>query len=202
MLTSVSHSTSRKPARIGVPPDSSTRKSSITNRFRFVARPLLFAVAMFCAPTSCVLPPPPRTQPETVQELQIDFNLVKPLNVSAIHLDRLFDAPKQRFEVTGAIDDDVNLYWFVDFDVAGAGEELTFASVGTFHDVAPCDTLLLEGDPRVVLVEVFVTRGVLVKDPTGESADPRVTLDGEPLQKITWTVVLNGPVNGCVPDSE
>ena len=161
-------------------------------------RTLGYGAAVMVLATACS---PGDDEPAPPAETVVDYSAVSPPNTAVVALERDFDNPKQRFSVADAVATGANVYWFVDFDAASSGTLLPVKTVGMFHEVWPCDIELLDGDPRVFLVEAFVTRGELTWDPEREG-EPRMTVDGEPYQKVTWSVALSGHPQDCVAPTE
>jgi hypothetical protein len=144
----------------------------------------------------CVLPPPPLEHIESEDPLAVDYNLLAPPDLSPLQVERRFDAPKLQFSVKGAIPEEAKVYWFVDYQ-----EEDGIApdAVGSFMLLSPCDTELLDGDPKTVLVEALIAEGELALAEGENILEPRTAADGGQLLKVTWTLIVSGPNQQCIP---
>ncbi len=155
-------------------------------------------MAVFCGPVSCVLPPPPLE--ERVEEVgfSLMLDLLTPPGTGPVEINRTpFD--EQFFSVKDAIvlpdGAPVNVFWFVNFDVDQEYETLPIETPATSLRLRGCDTLLIGTDPMFITVDALITEGDLVVD--NDKDDPRVTANGEPIQRVSWALVVKGSQAGC-----
>lgn len=125
----------------------------------------------------------------------IDYSKVSPPGPGPFQLERAASS-QLSLSVDGAIGgipaESVKTYWFIDF-VPSSPTQWQYEGRSTLS-LCGCDAEVFGASgTRTVVVEVLITAGTLVYDPT--LPDPRRTEGGEPIAAVRWTLVASGPTD-------
>lgn len=130
----------------------------------------------------------PANEPEPECHLTVSWDRVSPVGSGPFEVQH-HSSTSLAFSVTNAIETcdslPLKVYWFVDFDPAS--DALPAASEPDYL-LTGCHPKLAGAYPKTVMIEALATQGELSMN--SQSPDPRVTLAGEPVQHLVWTVVV------------